>query len=78
MTHTYFFHRKVERDGYSTIFHIKMNKKKDNVRTFEIGVEGTCCWKIHSRSGDTHELQPGDEKSSPISFISKIQSLKCE
>ena len=55
-----------------------MNKKKDNVRTFEIGVEGTCCWKIHSKSGDTHELQPGDEKSSPISFISKIQSLKCE
>ena len=72
-----YLHRKVEREGYTTTVHIKANKGKNRIRTFRVGIEGTCCWKIYHRQGDSQELTPGEDKTPEIAYISKITSFKC-
>ena len=82
----YILHRKVERHGYTTTFHIRANNHQNRKRKFKIGTKrpGACCWKIHSTNGETQEFEPG-EKDTPKQFsiyfnnffISKIESKKC-
>ena len=47
------------------------------VRTNYISIEGTCCWVIKDRHGETEELGLGQSKEPRIAYISEIKSKKC-
>ena len=74
--HTTFF-RKIDRHGYVKVWIIRANRYKNRVRTYHLEVHGTCCWKIRSSHGQTETLYPGDDKTSPISYIRNIRTLEC-
>merc|ERR1719319_1113188 len=61
---------KVNTDGFSQHWKIRANNKKDNARTTFIKIEGTCCWVITDRHGETQDFGLGDEKE-PEFRISK-------
>ena len=73
-----FYHfRKSSGDGYVQVFQIKANKKKDKARTNYISIEGTCCWVIENRHGETEELGLGESKIPKIAYISTLKTKKC-
>ena len=69
--------RKSSEKGFAQVFQIKANKEKDRVRTNYISIEGTCCWEIENRNGETEELGLGQSKEPKIAYISQIKSKKC-
>jgi len=68
---------KVNTDGFSQHWKIRANNKKDNARTTFIKIEGTCCWEITDRHGETQDFGLGDEKEPRISYIKTIKTKKC-
>jgi len=68
---------KVDTDGFSQHWTIIANKRKDKARTNNIKIEGTCCWEISDRHGDTEEFALGQEKQPRIAYILSIKTKKC-
>jgi len=68
---------KVDTDGFSQHWLINANKKKDKARTSYIKIEGTCCWEITDRHGETEEFGLGDAKEPKIPYIKIIKTKKC-
>jgi len=68
---------KVDTDGFSQRWEIRINKKRDKARTTFIKIEGTCCWEITDRHGETQDFGLGDEKEPRISYIKTIKTKKC-
>jgi len=68
---------KVDTDGFSQHWRIKANEKKDRARTDYIKIEGTCCWEISDRHGETEEFALGQEKQPKIAYINQIKTKKC-
>merc|ERR1719319_1856689 len=68
---------KVDTNGFSKHWEIRVNKKKDKARTTFIKIEGTCCWVITDRHGETQDFGLGDEKEPRISYIKTIKTTKC-
>merc|ERR1711971_664283 len=64
-------------EGFSRVFQIKANKKKDKAKTNYISIEGTCCWVIGNRHGETEELGLGESKIPKIAYISTLKTKKC-
>ena len=64
-------------EGFVQVFQIKANKKKNRARTNYISIEGTCCWVIENRHGETEELGLGQSKEPKIAYISQVKSKKC-
>ena len=69
--------RKSIKEGFVQVFKIKANENRDRVRTNYISIEGTCCWEIKDRHGETEELGLGQSKEPKIAYISQIKSKKC-
>merc|ERR1711971_1217884 len=69
---------KVDTDGFSQHWTIKANKKRDKARTNNIKIEGTCCWVILDRHGETEEFALGEEKEPRIAYIYTIKTKKCD
>jgi len=55
--------------GTDQVFKIWENLKTDKFRTRRITVQGTCCWDIYNRDGDTQKLVPGQSITPSIAFI---------
>jgi len=68
---------KVDTNGFSQHWEIKANKKKDRARTEYIKIEGTCCWEIADRHGETEDFALGQEKEPRIAYIFTIKTKKC-
>ena len=69
--------RKSSEAGFTQVFKIWANKKKDKVRTTKITILGTCCWVIEHRHGETQELRPGQSVTPSIAYIRKLKTKKC-
>jgi hypothetical protein len=63
--------------GFTQVFKIWANKKRDKVRTKKITILGTCCWVIEHRYGETQELRPGQSVTPSIAYIRKLKTKKC-
>merc|ERR1719400_740502 len=61
---------KVDTEGFSQHWLIKANKRRDTARTNFIKIEGTCCWEITDRHGETQDFGPA-MKRNPEFRISK-------
>jgi len=68
---------KVDTDGYDQQWRILANFKKDNVRTTYITIEGTCCWEITDRHGNSETIKSGWEGVPGISHLKIIKTKKC-
>jgi len=68
---------KVDTNGFSQHWEIKANKKKNRARTEYIKIEGTCCWEIADRHGETEDFALGQEKEPRIAYIFTIKTKKC-
>merc|ERR1712051_82303 len=68
---------KVDTNGFSQHWEIKANKKKNRARTEYIKIEGTCCWEISDRHGETEDFALGQEKEPRIAYIFTIKTKKC-
>jgi len=68
---------KVDTDGYDQRWIIKANKDKDRVRTTYITIEGTCCWEITDRHGNSETIKSGWEGVPSISHLKIIDTKKC-
>ena len=70
--------RKTDELGFEEEFKIWANKKKDRYRTTEITIEGTCCWEIYNRMGESQkDLRPGQNIRPRIAYIRKLKTKKC-
>ena len=63
----------------SRYFFIYQNRISNKLRTKNINVIGSCCWKICPRIGfgRCQALKPGDKKKPNVSYISRIQAYNC-
>jgi len=68
---------KVDTDGFSQHWKIRANEKRDKARTSYIKIEGTCCWEITDRHGETEEFGLGEAKEPKIAYIKTIKTKKC-
>jgi len=70
---------KTQEVGFIEVFKIWANKEGDKLRSTEITVEGTCCWDIYHRLGDSQrDLKPGQHKITPsVAFIRTLKTKKC-
>jgi len=68
---------KTDEDGYSMFWEIRANMNRDGIRTTSITVQGTCCWEISSRHGETQELFPDQSIKPQISYIRTLKTKKC-
>ena len=70
--------RKTNEVGFVEVFKIWANKKKDKARTTKITVQGTCCWEIYNRMGESQKnIRPGQTITPSVAFIRKLKSKKC-
>ena len=71
-------YRKTKEDEFVEVFKIWANKKKDKKRTKKITVQGTCCWEIYSRTGDSQKnIRPGQTLTPSVAYIKKLKTKKC-
>merc|ERR1712008_160396 len=69
---------KTTEDGFIFTAWIWANKKRDGYRTTEITVQGTCCWEIYNRLGESRkDLKPGQTITPNIAYIRKLKTKKC-
>merc|ERR1712107_281815 len=68
---------KVDSDGYTQRWKIGANNSKDKVRTTYITIEGTCCWEIEDRHGNSETIKSGWEGVPSISHLKFIKTQKC-
>jgi len=53
------------------------NARGDNHQTDRVRVDGTCCWKVTSRSGETEVFKPGQDKQPRVAYFEKIATIPC-
>ena len=70
--------RKVVDNGFTKIFGIGCNRRRNRCRTKNIKIEGTCCWEISNRHGETEEFKLGHDKTPRIAYISRLKTKKCK
>jgi len=69
---------KTKEDGFSEVFKIWANRKKDKLRTRKITVQGTCCWEIYDRSGESQkDIKQGQTLTPSVAYIRKFKTKKC-
>jgi len=69
---------KTKDDDFVEVFKIRANRKKDKKRTKKITVQGTCCWEIYSRTGDSQKnIRPGQTLTPSVAYIKKLKTKKC-
>jgi len=68
---------KVDTDGFSAYWLIRANKNSNKARTSHIKIEGTCCWEIADRNGETQEFGLSQEGEPKIAYIKTIKTKKC-
>jgi len=68
---------KVDTDDFSAYWLIQANKNSNKARTSHIKIEGTCCWEIADRNGETQEFGLSQEGEPKIAYIKTIKTKKC-
>jgi len=69
---------KTKEDGFGYTAWIWANKKTDGYQTTKITVQGTCCWEIYHRLGESQkDLKPGQTLAPSVAYIRKLKTKKC-
>jgi len=69
---------KTEEKGFVEVFKHWANRRKNKLRTKKLTVQGTCCWEIYHRSGESQkDLRPGQTITPSVAYIWKLKTKKC-
>merc|ERR1712216_28993 len=69
---------KISGIGWKKVFKIRINERKNRVRTRKIWFTGTCCWEIEGKNKGKHSLGRKFSQEPPIPYIAKFRTKKCQ